>query len=113
MARSATKVPPADVELRYRTVHGYQRAYRMAGSGPALLLIHGISDDSESWLPVMGRLAEHHTVIAPDLLGHGASDKPRADYSVAAFSRRQVAVRNERSAAVPSPWVNDSIAEAP
>lgn len=86
MARSATKVPPTDVELRYRTVHGYQRAYRVAGSGPAILLIHGISDDSESWLPVMGRLAEHHTVVAPDLLGHGASDKPRADYSVAAFS---------------------------
>ncbi len=73
-------------ELRYRTVHGYQRAYRIAGSGPALLLIHGIGDESESWLPVMGRLAEHYTVIAPDLLGHGASDKPRADYSVAAFS---------------------------
>lgn len=73
-------------ELRYRTVHGYQRAYRIAGSGPALLLIHGIGDESESWLPVMDRLAAHYTVIAPDLLGHGASDKPRADYSVAAFS---------------------------
>lgn len=73
-------------ELQYRTVHGYQRAYRIAGSGPALLLIHGIGDESESWLPVMSRLAKHYTVIAPDLLGHGASDKPRADYSVAAFS---------------------------
>jgi pimeloyl-ACP methyl ester carboxylesterase len=58
----------------------------MAGAGPALLLIHGISDDSSSWLPVMPALAERFTVIAPDLLGHGASDKPRADYSVAAFS---------------------------
>lgn len=74
------------LEPRFRTVHGYQRAYRMAGSGPAVLLIHGIGDESESWLGVMGRLAERYTVIAPDLLGHGASDKPRADYSVAAFS---------------------------
>lgn len=73
-------------ELRFRTVHGYHRAYRMAGEGPPLLLIHGISDDSSSWMPVMPALAEHFTVIAPDLLGHGASDKPRADYSVAAFS---------------------------
>ena len=58
----------------------------MAGSGPPLLLLHGISDESASWHPVFGRLAQDHTVIAPDLLGHGESDKPRADYSVAAFS---------------------------
>ena len=72
--------------LRFRAVHGYRRAYRMGGSGPALLLLHGISDESSTWLPVMGALAEHFTVVAPDLLGHGGSDKPRADYSVAAFS---------------------------
>ncbi len=82
----APSVPVPDLEPRFRTVHGYQRAYRMAGSGPAVLLVHGVSDRSESWLPIMGRLAENYTVIAPDLLGHGASDKPRADYSVAAFS---------------------------
>lgn len=75
---------PAGVQ--FRTVHGYRRAFRMAGSGPAVLLIHGISDDSSSWLPVLPALARRFTVIAPDLLGHGASDKPRADYSVAAFS---------------------------
>ncbi|UDY36123.1 alpha/beta fold hydrolase [Dermatobacter hominis] len=73
-------------ELCFRTVHGYQRAYRMAGSGPPILLIHGIGDESSSWMPVLPALAERHTVIAPDLLGHGSSDKPRADYSVAAFS---------------------------
>jgi pimeloyl-ACP methyl ester carboxylesterase len=79
-------LPEPDLRLRHRTIHGYRRAYRMAGDGPPLLLLHGISDDSSSWLPVMGALAEEHTVIAPDLLGHGQSDKPRADYSVAAFS---------------------------
>ena len=67
-------------------VHGHRRAYRIAGEGPALLLIHGIGDSSETWLPVMEQLAEHHTVIAPDLLGHGDSAKPRADYSVAAYA---------------------------
>jgi pimeloyl-ACP methyl ester carboxylesterase len=76
----------ADSRLRYVTVHGYRRAYRMAGTGPVLLLLHGIGDSSESWLPVMYALARHHTVIAPDLLGHGASDKPRADYAVAAYA---------------------------
>ncbi|AKN17521.1 alpha/beta fold hydrolase [Mycobacterium haemophilum] len=72
--------------LRFRTIHGYKRAYRIAGSGPALLLIHGIGDNSTTWTPVHAKLAQRFTVIAPDLLGHGQSDKPRADYSVAAYA---------------------------
>jgi pimeloyl-ACP methyl ester carboxylesterase len=72
--------------VRYVTIHGYRRAYVKAGSGPALLLIHGIGDSSDSWRPVFEQLAEHYTVIAPDLLGHGRSEKPRADYSVAGFA---------------------------
>jgi pimeloyl-ACP methyl ester carboxylesterase len=71
---------------RFVNVHGYRRAYRMAGHGPALLLIHGIGDSSSSWVPLMAPLAERFTVIAPDLLGHGNSDKPRADYSVGGFA---------------------------
>lgn len=71
---------------RYRMVHGYRRAFIQAGSGPPLLLIHGIGDSAESWLDVIPALARHHTVIAPDLLGHGDSDKPRADYSLAAYA---------------------------
>ena len=67
-------------------MHGYRRAYRMAGRGPALLLIHGIGDSSSSWAPLIPALAEHYTVLAPDLLGHGDSDKPRADYSVGGFA---------------------------
>lgn len=76
----------SDADLQFRTVHGYQRAFRRVGGGAPLLLIHGIGDESSSWLPVLGELAGHFDVLAPDLLGHGASDKPRADYSVAAFS---------------------------
>jgi pimeloyl-ACP methyl ester carboxylesterase len=72
--------------VRYATVHGYRRAYVAAGSGPALLLIHGIGDSSDTWRPVVEQLAEHHTVIAPDLLGHGRSEKPRADYTIAGFA---------------------------
>jgi pimeloyl-ACP methyl ester carboxylesterase len=72
--------------VQYVTIHGYQRAYVKAGNGPALLLIHGIGDSSDTWRPVLSQLAEHHTVIAPDLLGHGRSEKPRADYSVAAYA---------------------------
>jgi pimeloyl-ACP methyl ester carboxylesterase len=72
--------------LQFRTIHGYRRAYRIAGSGPAILLIHGIGDNSTTWNAIQAKLAQRFTVIAPDLLGHGRSDKPRADYSVAAYA---------------------------
>lgn len=72
--------------LQYRTIHGYRRAFRVAGDGPAILLIHGIGDNSTTWDTVQSKLAQRFTVIAPDLLGHGRSDKPRADYSVAAYA---------------------------
>jgi len=72
--------------VQYCTVHGYRRAYVRAGTGPVLLLVHGIGDSSDSWRPVLKELAKSHTVIAPDLLGHGRSEKPRADYSVAAYA---------------------------
>ena len=71
---------------RIRVIHGYERAYRMAGRGPALLFLHGIGDDSSTWLDLLASLSGDYTVIAPDLLGHGASAKPRADYSVAAYA---------------------------
>ena len=91
MAHPHPEPQPDDVveptpELRFRTIHGYRRAYRIAGSGPAILLIHGVGDNSTAWQPVHAQLARRFTVVAPDLLGHGQSDKPRADYSVAAYA---------------------------
>ncbi|MEU6672654.1 alpha/beta hydrolase [Streptomyces sp. NPDC046853] len=74
------------IRMRYRTVHGYRRAFRMAGKGRAILLIHGIGDSSDTWRDIMPGLARNYRVLAPDLLGHGASDKPRADYSLAAYA---------------------------
>lgn len=79
-------VREATPSLHYRMIHGYRRAFRVAGSGPTLLLIHGIGDNSTTWHSVHSKLAQRFTVIAPDLLGHGQSDKPRADYSVAAYA---------------------------
>ena len=76
----------ASPSLQFRTIHGYRRAFRIAGSGPAVLLIHGVGDNSTTWTSVHAKLAQRFTVIAPDLLGHGESDKPRADYSLAAFA---------------------------
>jgi len=81
--RSVRELTPS---LQFRTIHGYRRAFRVAGSGPAILLIHGIGDNSTTWSTVQSKAGATVTVIAPDLLGHGRSDKPRADYSVAAYA---------------------------
>jgi pimeloyl-ACP methyl ester carboxylesterase len=51
-----------------------------------VLLIHGITGCAEQWDQVMPLLAERYTVVAPDLLGHGKSDKPRGDYSLGAYA---------------------------
>src|SRR6476469_4011937 len=67
-------------------VHGHRLSYLRAGSGPPLLLLHGIANNCQTWADVIPRLAQSHTVIAPDLLGHGESDKPRGDYSIAAYA---------------------------
>jgi pimeloyl-ACP methyl ester carboxylesterase len=78
----------ASVQARVQhvTIHGHRRAYVVAGSGPALLLLHGLGCDHTTWAPVIDSLARRYTVIAPDLLGHGESDKPRADYSVGGYA---------------------------
>src|SRR4051795_13289562 len=67
-------------------LHGQRVSYRVAGSGPALLLLHGIANSSDTWARAAPLLSEHHTVIAPDLLGHGESAAPRGDYSLGAHA---------------------------
>lgn len=73
-------------EVQFVTVHGHRRAYVRAGQGPTVLLMHGLGCDHTTWEPVIDSLAKRYTVIAPDLLGHGLSDKPRADYSVGGYA---------------------------
>lgn len=73
-------------ELKFLELHGDRIAYRDQGSGEALLLIHGMAGSSETWRAVLPRLAKKYRVVAPDLLGHGQSAKPRGDYSLGAFA---------------------------
>jgi pimeloyl-ACP methyl ester carboxylesterase len=75
-----------ELEVQQVVIHGHRRAFVKVGSGPVLLLLHGLGCDHTTWAPVIGQLAKKYTVIAPDLLGHGASDKPRADYSVGGYA---------------------------
>src|SRR5438477_10949054 len=76
----------SDYSLRHIDLHGHQVSYRMAGEGPAVVLVHGLAGSSATWRFVMPALAERFTVVAPDLLGHGESEKPRGDYSLGAFA---------------------------
>jgi pimeloyl-ACP methyl ester carboxylesterase len=73
-------------EIKDILLHGHRLSYRCGGSGPLLILIHGITNSSASWQPVLPLLERDFTVIAPDLLGHGDSAKPRGDYSLGSFA---------------------------
>ena len=68
------------------SLHGHTVRFQAAGDGPLLVLLHGITSTSEAWREVMPTLAERYTVIAPDMIGHGRSAKPRGDYSLGAYA---------------------------
>jgi pimeloyl-ACP methyl ester carboxylesterase len=76
----------ASEKVREIKLHGHRVSYRIAGDGPLLGLVHGITESHEVWRDVMPRLARHYTVVAGDLLGHGRSAKPRGDYSLGAYA---------------------------
>ncbi len=84
------EAPTAEVRMRQTevTLHGHRMVYREAGDPtlPTLLLIHGITSSSATWDPIIPKLSAHAHIIAPDLLGHGDSDKPSADYSLGGFA---------------------------
>src|SRR5215208_731786 len=67
-------------------LHGHRAIYRIAGSGPPVVLIHGMVNSSRHWEDAALRLADRYTVIAPDLIGHGDSATPRGDYSLGAHA---------------------------
>jgi pimeloyl-ACP methyl ester carboxylesterase len=75
-----------EIRVRQRALHGDLVAYRQAGRGPLVVLVHGITSDSGTWRHVMPSLARRFTVVAPDLIGHGESAKPRGDYSLGAHA---------------------------
>jgi pimeloyl-ACP methyl ester carboxylesterase len=67
-------------------LHGHRSIYRVAGSGPTVVLIHGMINSSRHWEQVALRLADSYRVVAPDLIGHGDSATPRGDYSLGAHA---------------------------
>jgi pimeloyl-ACP methyl ester carboxylesterase len=77
-------VPPIErVEV---SLHGHRVNFNIAGEGTPVVLIHGVAGRAAQWDQTAQLLAERHTVVAPDLLGHGDSAKPRGDYSLGAHA---------------------------
>jgi len=73
---SETYAAPAAIASRTANIDGVQLHYLIAGSGPAVLLLHGYTQTSRMWRPIIPLLAEKFTVIAPDLPGIGDSSIP-------------------------------------
>jgi pimeloyl-ACP methyl ester carboxylesterase len=75
------KIERVDVSL-----HGDRVYFNIAGEGPAVVLIHGVAGRASQWDRVVELIGDTHTVVAPDLRGHGDSAKPRGDYSLGAHA---------------------------
>ncbi len=67
-------------DYRRAEVNGIRLYYRRMGEGPPVVLLHGFPETSYAWRKVMPALAKRYTVIAPDLRGCGASDRPENGY---------------------------------
>jgi pimeloyl-ACP methyl ester carboxylesterase len=86
VGKRATSSPPADVRFNTVDLHGREVGYLGGGEGPVLLLVHGMAGSCENWRDVIEPLARRHTVIAPDLPGHGTSAGGPGDYSLGSLA---------------------------
>ncbi|MGW4470887.1 alpha/beta fold hydrolase [Nonomuraea sp. NPDC004354] len=68
------------VESRMAAVGDLRMHYLIEGEGPLLMLLHGWPQNSHCWRHLIAPLAEHFTVVAPDLRGYGLTDKPRTGF---------------------------------
>ncbi len=81
---ASTETPTAIENLKLN-LGNYQAYYRKAGSGSAIVLIHGGASDSRDWIRTMATLSDRYSLYAPDLIGYGGSDKPKRGYYLSDF----------------------------
>jgi pimeloyl-ACP methyl ester carboxylesterase len=67
---------------KWATVFGAKIHYLEAGSGPVVILLHGLGGSAANWAPTIAPLAQKYRVIVPDQIGFGKSDKPMLNYRV-------------------------------
>src|SRR5260370_6758364 len=75
------------MESKFAEASGVRLHYLVAGQGDPVVLLHGYAETSHMWLPLIEKLADQHTVIAPDLRGFGASSAPEDGYTKAAMAQ--------------------------
>ena len=75
----AARLPKGFTE-KIANVDGVKLSYKIGGRGPVVVLLHGYTQTSHMWLPLMPLLAASHTVIAPDLRGAGNSERAKDGY---------------------------------
>src|SRR5579885_1223085 len=89
MSTGASQTPqfvlPSLPELRSTKVFGRTIRYYDVGTGPELVLVHGLGGDADEWAFCLHALSASHRVLALDLLGFGRSDKPLIEYHMAGF----------------------------
>ncbi len=73
---------PADKTI---TVFGQSIHYFDMGSGPVVVLLHGLGSRKDDWLPVLEPMAQKYRLLVPDQIGFGKSDKPLLDYSIQTY----------------------------
>src|SRR5262245_66287148 len=82
VASTASVTQDASVADKYTTVFGAKIHYLEAGTGPAVILIHGLGGSAANWAPTIAPLALKYRVLIPDQIGFGKSDKPMLNYRV-------------------------------
>src|ERR1700712_5373933 len=82
-AEAAAQAP----QSRFAEVNGVKLHYLIAGKGDPVVLLHGFAETSHMWLPLIAKLADKHTVIAPDLRGFGQSASPEDGYTKKAMAQ--------------------------
>ena len=83
--------PTSGNEQVHLRVDGVTIAARVAGSGPAVLLLHGYPETQRMWSRVRADLLRDHTVVTTDLRGYGASDRPADDADHETYGKRAMA----------------------
>jgi alpha-beta hydrolase superfamily lysophospholipase len=78
---------PAGFTEKSTTVNGVRINYKIGGQGPAVILLHGYTQTSHMWLPLMPLLGSNYTVIAPDLRGAGNSERPKDGHDKKTMAR--------------------------
>src|SRR3981081_2309937 len=74
-------------QSKFAEVNGVRLHYLIAGKGDPVVLLHGYAETSHMWLPLITKLSDKHTVIAPDLRGFGQSSAPSDGYTKAAMAQ--------------------------